>query len=385
MFSGSEKIDVVVPIYRGQHYIKGIISQLEVCLERMDGTIDIGLILVNDDPDDSFSRDYFSESIEVLAVETGRNEGIHGARVRGFSYCRGDYVVFLDQDDRLSSDYFKSQLKALGTADAVVCRAMNGERAFYDCDKRFEELTSACSMFSAGNGILSPGQVLMRREAVPRFWQENILRCNGADDWMLWLCMLREGRCFVCNQEILYEHTLGSGNYSGSTFRMYQSEKEMYEVLEGQSYLDVEPLMQLKQSIQNGIEVRLKELDRLKTVTDIYDLWMTANRGSNSVAQVLKHAGCHSVAIYGMGQMGMCLYREIGSGIEVKCFIDRNAAYLKADIPVYTLDEDIPQVDLVIIALAGRENKISEEVSLRLHIPAIGIEDLLQGLLMVGE
>lgn len=77
MFSGSEKIDVVVPIYKGQHYIKGIISQLEVCLERMDGTIDIGLILVNDDPDDSFSRDYFSESIEVLAVETGRNEGIH--------------------------------------------------------------------------------------------------------------------------------------------------------------------------------------------------------------------------------------------------------------------------------------------------------------------
>ena len=385
MFSGSERIDVVVPIYKGQHYIKGIISQLEVCLDRMNGTIDIGLVLVNDDPDDSFSSDCFSDSIEVMTVETGQNEGIHGARVRGFSYCRGDYVIFLDQDDRLSGDYFMSQLKALGTADAVVCRAMNGERAFYDCDKRFEELTSACSMFSAGNGILSPGQVLMRRKAVPRFWQEHILRCNGADDWMLWLCMLREGRRFARNQEILYEHTLGSGNYSGSTFRMYQSEKEMYEVLEGQSYLDTERRLQLGTAIQRGIEARLKELDRLKAVMDIYDTWTAAGRQSGAVVEMLKRKGCHAAAIYGMGKMGMRLYREIGSGIEVKCFIDRNAAYLKADIPVYTLDDDIPQVDLVIIALADRENKISEEVSLRLHIPAIGFEDLLQGLLMVGE
>lgn len=377
MFGGSERVDVVVPVYKGQHYIKGIIRQLEACLERMDGTTSIGLILVNDDPDDSFSSDCFSNRIEVLPVETGRNEGIHGARVRGFSYCRGDYVVFLDQDDRLSGDYFKSQMKALGTADAVICRAMNGERVFYDCDRRFEELTSACSMFSAGNGILSPGQVLMRREAVPCFWQENVLRCNGADDWMLWLCMLYEGRCFTRNQDILYEHTLGSENCSKSTFRMYQSEKEMYEILERHGYFDVEHLKELSQAIQKGIEGRLKELDRLKTVADIYDRWLTANRGNDFVTQALKCAGYHVVAIYGMGKMGMRLYHEIRMEIEVKCFIDRNAKYLKADIPVYTLEDDIPQVDLVIIALADKESKILADVSSKLHIPVKGIENVL--------
>lgn len=379
--NNDKRVDVIVPIYKGQHYIKGMISQLEVCLERMNGTISIGLVLVNDDPKDGFSEEYFSERMDVFAVETNQNRGIHGARVRGLSYCRGDYVVFLDQDDRISADYFNSQLAALGDADAVVCRAMNGGQAFYNHDKQFDELTSTFGMFSEGNGILSPGQVLVRREVVSRFWQENILQHSGADDWMLWLCMLYEDRCFTRNQDILYEHTLGSGNYSESTFRMYQSEKEMYEVLERHGYFDVEHLMQLRQAIQKGIEVRLKELDRLKTVADIYDRWLAANRGTDSVAQALKCAGYHVVAIYGMGKMGMCLYHEIGMEIEVKCFIDRNAKYLKAGIPVYTLEDDIPQVDLVIIALVDRGNKILADVSSKLHIPVKGIEKVLQGLL----
>ena len=382
MHNNDKRIDVIVPIYKGQHYIKGMINQFEACLERTNGTISIRLILVNDNPEDSFSADHFSERIDVLAVETDQNRGIHGARVRGLSYCRGDYVVFLDQDDRISVDYFNSQLTALGAADAVVCRAMNGGQVFYNHDKQFDELTSVFGMFSVENGILSPGQVLVRREAVSRFWQENILQHNGADDWMLWLCMLYEGKCFTRNPDILYEHTLGSGNYSESTFRMYQSEKEMYEVLERQGYLDVEHLMQLKQAIQKGIEVRLKELDRLKKVTDIYDKWMAVNGGNDSVTQALKRAGCHAVAIYGMGKMGMRLYHEIGMEIEVKCFIDRNAAYLKADVPVYTLEDDIPQVDMVIIALVDRENKILADISSKLNIPVKGIENILQGLLV---
>lgn len=33
-----------------------------------------------------------------------QNGGIHAARVRGLSLCTGDYVIFLDQDDRLRED-----------------------------------------------------------------------------------------------------------------------------------------------------------------------------------------------------------------------------------------------------------------------------------------
>lgn len=373
-----EKVDVVVPIYKGQQYIKGIITQLEMCLERVDRAIGIGLILVNDDPDNEFSEYYLSQKIDVVVVETDQNRGIHGARTRGLSYCTGTYVVFLDQDDRLSENYFRSQLTVLGEADAVICRAINGGREFYDRDRQFEKATSLHDMFSVGNGILSPGQVLMRREAVPQFWRENILQHNGADDWMLWLCMLYEGSRFVYNQDILYEHILGKCNCSASAFGMYQSEKEMYGILKKHRYLHTEYLMELRRAMQNGMELRLKELDRLNIMLGIYDTWVEARAGGSHVVEVLRCAGYCAVAIYGMGKMGMRLYKEIRADVEVKCFIDRNAAYFKADIPVYTLEDSIPKVDLVIIALADRENRIMTEISSKLHIPVKNIEDILR-------
>lgn len=381
MFKSSERIDVVVPIYKGQHYIKGIIRQLEGCLERMDEAIDIGLVLVNDDPDDSFNSDYFSDRIEILAVETEQNEGIHGARVKGFSYCRGDYAVFLDQDDKVSPDYFRSQLAALGEADAVVCRAANGGRQFYDCDKQFEKLISITNMFSVGNGILSPGQVLMRRAAVSQFWKDNILRYNGADDWLLWLCMMHEGKHFAINQDTVYEHTLNNGNCSGSTLRMYWSERNMYEILEEKKYFDEAHLGLLRLAIYQGLENRLKELDKLKNAMEIYDKWLEAGIKNKSIVSYLKSEGCYKVAIYGLGKMGIRLYQEIKAEIDVVCFVDRNANYLEADIPVYMPDEIIPQVDLIIIALGDRENKILENVSEMIDYPVRGLEEILQVIL----
>ncbi len=373
-----ERVDVIVPIYRGQQYIQGIISQLEACQAEMGRDTRIGLILVNDNPEDDFWENYFSEKIDIIAVGTDRNRGIHGARVRGLLYCTGSYVVFLDQDDRISKNYFKSQLALLGYADAVICRAVNGGREFYDNDRRFEEAVSARNMFSVGNGILSPGQVLIRRERVSEFWRENLLRHNGADDWMLWLCMLYEGRFFSLNQEVLYEHCIDGHNCSANVLGMYESEKEMLGLMENIGYFDAGYLAQLKQAIGKNIEARLRELDRLKVLVDIYDKWLAVGRGANRIAQMLKCAGWHNVAIYGMGKTGLRLYQEIRAEVNVKYFMDRNAAYLKADIPVYSPEDAVPVVDLVIIALIDRGRQIQKDIASRLQIPVIGIEKIIQ-------
>lgn len=84
------------------------------------------------------------------------------------------------------------------------------------------------------------------------------------------------------------------------------------------------------------------------------------------------------MAIYGMGKMGLRLYQEIKTKVNVKCFIDRNAAYLKADIPVCTLEDTVPVVDLVIVALIDRGMQIQEEIALRLRVPVIGIQKMIR-------
>lgn len=379
-----KKVDVIVPIYKGQCYIKGMICQLEKCAEKVEEIAKVGLILVNDDPADSIQENYTSDEIDIFVVETDQNRGIHGARVRGLYYCKGDYVVFLDQDDKVFPDYFKSQLEKLGDAEAIICRAINGERKFYDNDRQFEKLTSCQYLFSVGNGILSPGQVLIRRVAVPQLWQENILRYNGADDWLLWLCMMYEGMHFARNQDVLFEHTLSSGNCSGSTYKMYQSEKNMYEILQHHGYFDREHLEWVQQAIHYGLDTRLKELDKLKRMVDIYDMWLAVNMENQSIGSYLKSAGYYNVAIYGLGKMGLRLYHEIRDEVEVKCFIDKNAAFLEADIPVYTLEEVIPQVDLVVISLIDKEKNIYKNISSSTSISIKYIEDILWSMLAEG-
>ena len=38
-----------------------------------------------------------------------------------------------------------------------------------------------------GTQIISPGQCLIKKKAIPEFWKTNLVRVNGADDYYLWL------------------------------------------------------------------------------------------------------------------------------------------------------------------------------------------------------
>lgn len=380
-----EKISVIVPIYKGKKYINGLINQLETCTEAVGGAVKTELVLVNDDPDSSISGGYQLQRIDVQAIETDRNRGIHGARVRGLQYSTGEYIVFLDQDDKIYPNYLESQLSSLSTADAVICRAVNGGRQFYNHDIKFEEAVSFSYMCKKGNGILSPGQALLRRSAIPTVWKDNILRHNGADDWLLWLCMMNDNKIVSLNQKVLYEHVIDGSNCSESTLSMYESEKEVYEVIRNSGHFCEERLEQLRQAVENGIETRLKELDRLKKITDTYGKWVSVNAQNDAISIYLKHAGYNTIGIYGMGKIGMHLYHTLKTKLRIFCFIDRNAPFLNADIPVYQL-EDVPsQLDLIILTLADKDGRLSKEISAKTKIPIKSMDNILGDILLESK
>lgn len=132
-----KRISVIVPIYHGRKYINGMIAQIESCVAECRGEYALELLFVNDSPDEPIDS-LSSEKIEIRVIETNRNRGIHGARVRGLEHCTGDYILFLDQDDRIRPTYFSSQLAHLGDSDAVVCRLLHEGRQFYDTRMPFE-------------------------------------------------------------------------------------------------------------------------------------------------------------------------------------------------------------------------------------------------------
>lgn len=352
-------ISIIVPLYHGKKYIDDLIAQVEVCKRYLAENIKVELLLSNDAPDDSLDCLNKSKLIDVISINTGKNRGIHGARVRGLEYAKGEYVLFLDQDDKIEPDYLQSQLNKIVDADAVVCKAIHDKKPKYDAMLPFENVTSKEYMLKQGNPIVSPGQVLIRKSSISEVWKKNILTYNGADDWLLWICMMSEGKQFAKNDRILFEHVLDGENASWQSVNMMRSEQEIIHIIERNQVLSEEELNTLKLTAQNLNIQRIQLMDKFKKMFFIYNAWMDLYNRGCSVSQYLRKKGINSVAIYGNGYLGKQLYKELKrNGINVTYFIDRNALYMKEEIPVYSADEKLPEVDAVIITLTQGENEV---------------------------
>lgn len=354
-------VSVIVPVFRGKKYINNMIAQMEDCAVHDTG-VNLELLFINDDPAEQIGN-FASKKIQIRTIETDVNRGIHGARVRGMEYCTGEYVLFLDQDDRITPNYFTSQLGNIGDDDAVVCKLLHEGRQFYDTRMPFEKVITREFILSVRNPIISPGQVLLRKEKIPETWKRTKLKNNGADDWLLWLCMLAENYKFALNPEILFEHVVEGANESINVAHMMASEREIYEVLASKQTLSSEDLEKLEGAVQAAVEGHVKLLSKFQKMFFVYDSWFQLEEEGRHIYEYLKKNGIRRVAIYGDSYIGKRLYRNLqNNGVEVCCFIDRNASYLEEEIPVHLPKKGLPTVDLIIISLVEAVEVIREEL-----------------------
>ena len=163
------------------------------------------------------------------------NYGIHKSRARGIGACSGALITILDQDDEIADDFLLSQYKALGTADAVICNGWkeldNGVKPIYRDKAKMHLVNEKLFYLKAANQIVSPGQCMLRKDAIPAAWLDNPQKVNGSDDLFLWLLMLDRGTRFIKNPEKLYTHKQVGDNLSNSLKKMCKSDLEMCQLL----------------------------------------------------------------------------------------------------------------------------------------------------------
>ena len=80
--------------------------------------------------------------------------------------------------------------------------------------------------------------------------------------------------------------------------------------------------------------------------------WMDKKRKHPlKLAESLTEYRSGRIAIYGAGELGLQLYKELcANNIEVCCFIDRSKIEVGARLPVYSLQDKLPEIDTVIIS-----------------------------------
>ena len=106
---GTVTVSIVVPLYHGIKYIDSIISMAEAnesLLKKSFSDAHVEVVLVNDFPDDEKNLHIKQgKSVDVKVVKHFQNRGIHRSRVDGMKVSKGEYILFLDQDDEIEDDY----------------------------------------------------------------------------------------------------------------------------------------------------------------------------------------------------------------------------------------------------------------------------------------
>lgn len=380
-----KQISIIVPIYHGKKYIQKIIQQAEECAIKGSGSYKLELLLVNDDPINQLES-YYSDVLDIKVIETDRNRGIHASRVRGLSYSVGEYILFLDQDDKIYPNYFNSQMDHIEKKAAVVCKLLHEGRQFYDTRMPFDDIINREYLISVKNPIISPGQVLLRRDRIPDIWKETELQNNGADDWLLWLCMVSENSEFALNHEILFEHIVEGENESVNVKHMLDSEREVYELIAMKGIFSGKELEKLHTAVQRVTDEHIKILCKFQKMFFVYDNWMKLQECDILLHDYLRNNCISSVAIYGYSYIGKRLFNHLKkNGIDVLYFIDVNAEYLEGDIPIYAPDRLLPDVDMVIISLVEAVDCIRETISCIQKVKIYGITELLDNMKISAE
>lgn len=126
------KISVIVPIYNADKYLDKCIGSIVGQSYR-----NLEIILINDGSLDSsreICRRYESGDVRIVYIEQ-KNSGVVATRRKGISCARGDYVTFVDADDFIDPDTYKTLAEKLDGrfADVVAFGILEEEN---DVSKR---------------------------------------------------------------------------------------------------------------------------------------------------------------------------------------------------------------------------------------------------------
>lgn len=117
----NSKISIIVPIYNTEKYLHKCIDSIIA-----QSYTNIEIILVDDGSTDnspSICDDYAKKDERIVVVHK-RNGGLSSARNAGLDVAIGDYVGFVDSDDYISKDMYKTLVENMPADETALSNIM---------------------------------------------------------------------------------------------------------------------------------------------------------------------------------------------------------------------------------------------------------------------
>ena len=167
--SSAPLVSVIVPVYNVEKY-------LGRCLDSViDQTYrNLEIILINDGSTDSSGEicQHYAEKDPRIRVLTQKNRGLSAARNTGLDHMTGEYIVFVDSDDYISSYFVETLLSKLlefgvevVASDQCVVRENENDAQM---NPHFAENSDFCERISR-EGALDPADERIQKVLIPAY------------------------------------------------------------------------------------------------------------------------------------------------------------------------------------------------------------------------
>ena len=366
------KVSIITPCYNSEKTIR---RTIESVLHQTYKNIEYIII-------DGKSSDHTVDIIKEYADAMGgkikyvseKDKGIYNAINKGIRMSTGKLIGIINSDDFYELDTVQKAVENMDESPYQViygyCNAMKGECTQLVKDSHHN--LRACM-------IPHETCIITRRTYCKYGLYVEYLKIASDYELMMRLYETKKVR-FKQIPEVLINYAIGG----------ISSRKDMFPVLEMEnafihyryhtiSLRDFIELVLLNSFSRQYLKV--KEMsDKHFALYTLMDKWYEAKRKGKKVSDVLVKRGYGSIAIYGMGTVGMRLFGELdGDGIAVKYGIDRNRDIQCGGLKIVSPDMELKDIDAVIVTAVYYHEEIKKNLSSKVDCPVLSLEEILEG------
>ncbi|MCI8769707.1 MAG: hypothetical protein HFH73_00955 [Lachnospiraceae bacterium] len=137
----------------------------------------------------------------------------------------------------------------------------------------------------------------------------------------------------------------------------------------------------MRNRMKKELHIKSMKINKFKGYYSLLVQWFELRQKGKKLEQFFIENGYQVIAIYGMGELGKCLYEELKDiqGVEIKYGIDQESAYC-GELEIRSLDDLLPDVDAIIVTPIFAYNEIEEILRQKTHSSIVSLDDVLYGI-----
>lgn len=214
-------VSAIIPAYNAEKTIEDCINSI---INQTYNNIEI--IVVNDGSTDSTINilNRLTTKIKNLTIFTISNSGPSKARNLGIQHAHGEYIAFLDSDDKWLPDKINMQVNYLINNPSIAvlgCKASIGKSIKLNDNKKLIKISPLKMLLK--NHYSTPCVII--KKGVLEKYQFNIAR-KYAEDYLLWLTIVFNNyKCYTLNQTLVELADKQIFGESGLSSKLWEMEK----------------------------------------------------------------------------------------------------------------------------------------------------------------